>query len=619
MKTKNYCRIHGRAAGYALLIVMTVVGIAILIAAATLSRTYTISKLNDRNNAYGLTVNAAEAAAEKAYAQMANDFMGPGLATVLNRIDNGYYSENSVPKASEDSHWEKFNFTDGEGNPNKVHIGYAGYINNYVGSGYTNTSTTNDWYPPDSVLGFPNAHGPVYRIVANANLKSGVTLTNAVQEEVWLAMVPLSQFSIFYNGVLEFTNCATFDVYGRVHCNTNVYVGGSSPLKFYNTLTTSGILGGSKNNVSFLGSPGYRTNQPLLQSSINASNAIAIIQIPPASELPNTAEGRERMYNKAHVVLLVTNNLVTLKVQKSINQEVPGADPSPTVVTFTNVTTITSNLPFLTLTNKFYDQREEKTNVTTQIDVGKYATWLSTNSQIAAKFPSGSGAYPTILYVSDRRTTNANQLTVIRITNGIAPPVNGGLGFTLATANPLYVWGNYNQTNASLLGTTNTSSGTVPCALMSDALTVLSSAWKDADSTKTTTYHGSNNRRAVNTTINAAIVTGVVPSTPSAESGGVHNLPRLLEDWLYPSQDKLALNTSILCLFRSAQATSPFRHPANYQEPCDPYYDPPKRQFNFDRNFELAHRQPPGMPCALVAYRLTWKIPPPNTVTYNGP
>jgi hypothetical protein len=323
------------------------------------------------------------------------------------------------------------------------------------------------------------------------------------------------------------------------------------------------------------------------------------------------------MYNKAQVVLLIQDNLVTLTLQKSVNLEVPGADPSPVVTTYTNLTTINNNLPFLTLTNKFFDQREEKTNITTQIDIGKYATWLTTAASVTTKFPAG-GDPPTILFVADNRTTNANLLTVVRITNGIAPPSNGGLGFTLATPNPLYVWGSYNQTDSTKLNKTDTSTGTVPCALMSDAFTVLSDAWQDSASTKTTTYQGSSNRRASSTTINAALVTGVVPTTASDGSGGVHNLPRLLEDWLSPSQDTLTLNTSIICIFNSLRANHPFRDPANYKENNDPYYDPPKRQFRFDTNFLDPSKQPPGIPCALAAQRLTWRIPPPNTVNYNA-
>jgi hypothetical protein len=144
---------------------------------------------------------------------------------------------------------------------------------------------------------------------------------------------------------------------------------------------------------------------------------------------------------------------------------------------------------------------------------------------------------------------------------------------------------------------------------MSDALTILSPRWLDSMSwSNYQTY-----RRATNTTVNAALVTGVVKSTGSGStqfSGGVHNLPRLLEDWNSPVVNTLTLNTSIIGLFSSTKATGQFLNPGTY-------YDPPSRQFSFDPNFYDPAKQPPGIPCALVPIRFNWATPPPNTVTWN--
>jgi len=345
--------------------------------------------------------------------------------------------------------------------------------------------------------------------------------------------------------------------------------------------------------------------------SINSTNAHSLIDIPTTNDTA-TAQGQAELYNLAQVVLLVSNTTVTARIQASPGVgQVPGADPSPIVLTLTNTPGWSTNtFPFLVLTNTFVDQRElSKTNLTTQIDVGQYAKWLSTNNAIVntstGKFPVVSGTYPTILFVADNRTNSPTQLTVVRLTNGIAPPTGGGLGFSVATPNPLYVWGNYNQTNAAFLSSSNTTSGTVPCALMSDSLTVLSSAWKDSQSSGSLAL-----RNAVDTTVNAAIITGVVPSTGTTSttfSGGVHNLPRLLESW---SSANLWLNTSIVNLYNSKRATNRFVNPGTY-------YNPPTRHFSFDLNFMNPAKQPPGVPAALVPIRFDWAVPPPNTITYN--
>ena len=203
------------------------------------------------------------------------------------------------------------------------------------------------------------------------------------------------------------------------------------------------------------------------------------------------------------------------------------------------------------------------------------------------------------------RANTASQLSAIRLANALAPPRNGGLGWSLATPNPLYVWGNYNCTNSAHLASTNTTS-TVTSALMSDALTILSSSWQNAASAGS---YSSRNAASADT-VNAAILTGIVPSTGTSSttfSGGVYNLPRLLENW---SSDTLWLNTAIINLYNSTKATAKFVNPGTY-------YSPPTRQFSFDLNFNDPARQPPGMPSALVPIRYNWAVPPPNTVAYN--
>jgi hypothetical protein len=612
MKTKLLLKRFSRS-GYALMMVMFVTVASLLILAGTLNRTYTVSKLNERSNERIIAQNAAEAAVEKVFATMQYDFQsagGPGaVASYLSNYRNTY------PSTADDSFWNAFQFSDGT-TPNKT---YVCLLSNYTGA------------LPIAYPGRVTANAPVYRIMSNATWLNGSSgVVGTAQEDIMLALVPLTTYAIFYNGLLEFSTCATMTVNGPVHCNTNIYVGAGGTLTFYSTVTSSGTITAPTNNGSswgnatnfnssnwktyFDGNPTNSMGIATVQLALPMTNSHSIIDMPITPDYTTTT-GETRLYNQAQVILLVSNTSVTTMIQASPSVgQLPAADGSPYVDTYTNSSSVlSSNLPFLTLlwaTNGFYDGREQTTNLTTQIDVGKYSTWLGNNSQIATKFPSGSG-YPTILYVADNRTVGAKQLTVVRLTNGIAPPSNGGLGFTLATPNPLYVWGNYNQTNSSYLATSNTSSGTVPCALLSDALTILSSAWNDKNSMTTSYSDGANAWNASSAdTVNAAIVTGIVPSinnTSSGFSGGVHNLPRLLEDW---SSSALWLNTSIVNLFSSTRATNKFVNPGTY-------YEPPTRHFAYDLNFSNPNKVPQGIPNALVAIRYDWAAPPPGTTNYN--
>jgi hypothetical protein len=595
---KHRTSTHKTRAGYALLMVLSVTAIASLVLAATLGRTLTNAKMNNRSNEYNVTGNAAEAAVEKAVARLGYDFQSFGPGAVLGNLS---LYQASIP--NEDPFWNTFAFSDGNGHASKTYVGMI--TNNYTGP------------LPSQYPGLYTARAPIYRIVSNARLASGGVVTGTCQEDVLLALVPLTQYAIFYNGLLEFSTCAAMTVNGRVHANGSIYTGTGASLTFNGTVTATGTISSPAWNGqgpswsdkgTFKGNPASRTNVPSLALSIGSTNVQNALKLPPAGEDPTSTQGQTRFCNQAQTVLLVSNTAVTMEIQASLNYQVPGADPAPLLLTSTNTpSALATNFPFLITTNTFTDQRENKTVLTTQIDVGKYAAWVKTNSSILSKFPAGSGTYPTILYVADNRTTTSSQLAGVRLTNGAAPPANGGLGWSVATPSPLYVLGHYNCTNSAYLGTTNTTTS-IPSAFMSDALTILSPAWQDSKSSSSYTT-----RTASDTTVNAAILTGIVPSTGSTSttfSGGVHNLPRLLEDWNSPSTRTLTLNTAIMNLFNSQIATHQFVNPGTY-------YDPPTRQFSYDLNFQDPAKQPPGIPCAMVLVRLNWATPPANTITYN--
>jgi hypothetical protein len=353
---------------------------------------------------------------------------------------------------------------------------------------------------------------------------------------------------------------------------------------------------------------GYVTNSQALVLPIGTDNTPdatrEIINMTPFGEDPNSPMGQQRYYNKARIVLLVSNSTVTVTLKSS------PSDPQATNITAyyfptnsspSNYVQVTSNFPFLavTTTNQFTDQRENDLVKLTDIDMNILKQWLVTNTTVTSKFPNTAGVYdlakvPNILYVADNRTYTSGQLTAVRLKNGSTIPTNlvniaGSTrpsGFTVATPNPLYVQGMYNA--PANQGTTNTSA-TYPASLASDALTILSPAWKDSQSANSL---GGSKALATATTVNAAILTGIVPSTASdatSFSGGVHNLPRLLEDWGNGGAVALTLNTSIVNLFASTRATHQWENPGNY-------YYAPTRQFSFDQNFLNYTKQPPGTP-----------------------
>ena len=279
------------------MLVMIMAAVALLIMAAVMNRTSTVSKLNDRNNRFNVCNAVAAAAAEKVYARMAFDFQNYGLLQVTNDI--GIYVTN-IPNSAENPYWGNFVFSDAQGNTNRV---YVNYLTNYSGampSQYTNLSTT---------------LAPIYRIIVNASQVGYPEIVGSAQEDVLLSMVPITTYAIFYNGDLEFSWCATMTVNGRTHSNGQVAVGTSATLTFNGVVSAvTTVYGPSKDastpspwNQGTTFNSGYTTNVPSVTVAMSMTNSHAIIDLPPVGESATSQQGQLREYNQASVIIVVTN------------------------------------------------------------------------------------------------------------------------------------------------------------------------------------------------------------------------------------------------------------------------------------------------------------------------
>ena len=558
--------------------VLVFVGLGVLAMVSIVGWSSTNSTLNFRSNQYHRTTAAAEAAMEKVLSRILDDYKNANEPTVLANL--GTYAT-LVPTSTEDTDWANFVFSDAQGNTNRT------YVQRTVAPSFVDL---------DSAYAGLKGFASTYRIVSNAReATSRFTITGAVQQDLQLASVPIFQFAVFYNGDMELNGASTLHIRGRVHGNSHLYTGSSANQYFYEDVTVSGaVIHGPRYGYTTNGTvdyaEGYHTNVATMTLPIgtnNTSDAVReVIQLPPDGESTTSAMGRERYYNKAEMLILVSNATVTVGLK----------DPLDT--TYTTVPwTMCSN--FISTNVTFRDQRENKDMVTTQIDVAKFSSWAATNSTVGDVL--GSGNVPNVLFVADNRTVTSSKLNAVRLINGQTLP---NRGLTVATPNPLYTIGHYNQPTSSHLGTTNTSN-TRPASLVCDAYTLLSGSFADTASTNSYTT-----RVAQNTTVVAAVLTGNVPSAANY-SGGINNLPRLLEHWNSSPQKTFTLNGSLVCLFTSARATSPFQLPGAY-------YSAPSRNINFDMNFTQEAGLPPGTPCLRVLQRGRWTTPPPNTTTYAG-
>ena len=104
-----------------------------------------------------------------------------------------------------------------------------------------------------------------------------------------------------------------------------------------------------------------------------------------------------------------------------------------------------------------------------------------------------------------------------------------------------------------------------------------------------------------------AFLAGVVQTTSSSYSGGVENFPRFLEEW---SNKTLTYNGSMVMMFESRYATAPWVN-------INIYYNPPIRNWAFDRNFQEVWGLPPATPCAYALLRGRWNAVPSYALAAN--
>jgi len=240
-------------------------------------------------------------------------------------------------------------------------------------------------------------------------------------------------------------------------------------------------------------------------------------------------------------------------------------------------------------TNQVIQDNREATFVRlTTVDI---ASLTSAMNKLPAWNHTGSGGG--IIYISDTSagtaincTLNGNTVSTvkrgIRLKNGATLP-SGGM--TVVAENPVYIQGDYNTggvppsdsgtyTSPTVNGYTRTNA-----AVVGDAINVLSGAWSDANSDKAISQ-----RVATSTTVNAALVTGQVPSGSGFYSGGGENFVRFLEDW-QKNSNTFTYYGSMVELFNSLQGTGKWQANAST-------YKAPGLHWYYDTNFQSG--SPPG-------------------------
>jgi len=413
-------------------------------------------------------------------------------------------------------------------------------------------------------------------------------------------------YAMFYVDDLELQPTTSLTVTGPIHTNQGLYIGTS------NFTTTSSVEYGSEYLNGYDPNDTYHSGATSKPNFAKSDASLTLSDMPPAQVSVFLPFGWNVALSAADAT--VDNDSYHDIIEQAAN---PATDPLTQIryynqagyrilIDSSNNITITkkdgTNLPTnsgegkilkdaITVNQAIQDQRENAYVRLATLDISQI-----TSAAEADKFSVWNG----VIYIADTSTHGSNitsplggsgsnvttTIRGIRLINGYKlPKINSGTnnvdGLTIVSANPVYIKGNYNtSTNSGDAVPSNSGTYTDPdasgysrklAAVVGDSINVLSGAWSDLASTSPIS-----GRTATNTTINAALVGGIVPSASGTYSGGGENFVRLLEDW---KNNTLCIYGSMVQLFKSTQATSPWTGAGNN------YKAPLTSKFFWDPNF----------------------------------
>lgn len=223
---------------------------------------------------------------------------------------------------------------------------------------------------------------------------------------------------------------------------------------------------------------------------------------------------------------------------------------------------------------------------------------------------------PSAFYRTSVRLFNGEDMLL----SGTAGKLSNTMGITVATENMTYIWGNYNTTGISgapPLGVAclndpaaacRYNGDQIPASIVGDAFFPLSKTWFDGLSAmypdSFVTRPADNGLPGVTneTSVRAAIIAGnntsALAGDPDADngqdsrlSGGMHNFPRFLEDWLNPNR-RWNYVGSFIPLYHSTQAMGQWWYITGGVS----VYGAPIRNWAFDTTFTNPNRLPPSTP-----------------------
>ncbi|MEP6808665.1 MAG: hypothetical protein ABI992_00345 [Chthoniobacterales bacterium] len=618
-----------RNSGSSLIIVLSVLATLMVIVAVAAEYTNNVGRNVQRSGTLQSAVAVGDSCLEMLFANWRSICSAPGVVNLAQTT--GAFSGIPLPTAAQ------LNL------PNSATFAKAGtnfdpnvdeYYPNYTISNYKVVAVDPEWQTLASASTAPKpALGQLTGAISSVDPTTAVVYNYIASADVTLpALGPNGRvvakvrrvfqkqqlspwnFAIFFLDPLEIHPGPNFVVTGWVHTNSDLYTGHST-LSFADKVTYSSdwfvdfMPGETTHAGETPAAPSYLSNLPPARDQALQPFGLDSTSIfSTADTNPNNDSYRElieqavagntdplagqRYYDQAAIKVLIdgTGASATAKIYKADGTEVKNSSSDPydkklytAIASALNATTgSTTTLP----TASIQDNREAASVRLVDLDIGRIVNSLNASSGSSNYIDSS--LWNGIVYIADRSATSSVHRG-IRVKNGAILPTTG---LTVASANPVYIQGNYNTGTGTIpSNATSNNDPTIPQAasykrkpasVVADAVNILSNSWNDANAESGDPLSA---RVATNTTVNTAIIAGNVPSSAvggdGRYSGGAENFPRFLEDW---SGIKFTYYGSMVQLYKSQQAIGKWGS-ANV-------YGAPTRQWYFDTNFRTS--PPPG-------------------------
>jgi hypothetical protein len=591
--------INTASSGSSLVVVALTIATLAVIVGVTLDYSSNVNRLVQRTTTLQTAVSAADATVEKLF----TNWRAICRATPTTPLATNAFTSIALPSSSDLNLPNSGNFAKAGANADLSDEYDANYSVSNVKivavDGTLQSLATAATAPPPAVgmaqTGVVNTTSASYNYVASADVTLPTLRGNVVAKvRRVFSKQQLSpwNWAIFYVDPLEIHPGAPMTVTGWVNTNSNLYTA-------HNTLTFADkVTYASDWFINFMPGDGQHPETP--------TNPSWLSNLPPARDLalqpfgmdstaifsttdtnPNNDSYHEliEVPTAGYTDPLVSSRYwdqasVIIKVDAGNNVTIGSPNSNGTITVFNSSNPLYQMFNGAITTNQsIQDNRETASIRLVTLDISQLE---NNTSGLSPTYKSS--AFNGIVYIYDSSNTPSTRRGV-RILNGTKIP---SMGLTIASGNPIYIQGNFNTggnpasngspgdpTNPQVSGYTR-----APCSILADAVNILSGSWNDANSSA-----GTSSRVASNTTVNTAILGGIIPTAaPGGDgsySGGAENFPRFLEDW---SHAVFTYYGSMVELYNSKQSIGEWGKPN--------VYVPPTRRWYFDSNFKV--KPPPG-------------------------